>query len=106
MGITTDELLVIMEASDAMSFPESLDDPDRPDNVADGEYREAEERRIDIIYLKSAIGKLADRERQVIVLRYFRDMTQQQIADKLGISQVQVSRIEKRVLSNLRQEMK
>jgi RNA polymerase sporulation-specific sigma factor len=40
MGIEVDELLGIMEASDAMSLPESLDDPDRQDNVADGQYRE------------------------------------------------------------------
>jgi RNA polymerase sporulation-specific sigma factor len=58
-----------------------------------------------MIYLKSAIGKLAERERQVIILRYFKDMTQQQIADRLGISQVQVSRIEKKVLSDLRKQM-
>lgn len=106
MEIGVDDLLAIMEARDAMGIPESLDDPDRPDNVADGAYREVEEKRIDMIYLKSAIGRLADRERQVIVLRYFKDMTQQQIADKLGISQVQVSRIEKKVLINLKEEMK
>ncbi len=105
MEISTEELLNLMEASDAMGTLESLDDPDRPEAVTDGEYREAEERRINMIYLKSAIGRLGERERQVIVLRYFRDMTQQQIADKLGISQVQVSRIEKKVLINLRQEM-
>jgi RNA polymerase sporulation-specific sigma factor len=58
-----------------------------------------------MIYLKNAIGKLAERERQVIILRYFKDMTQQQIADRLGISQVQVSRIEKKVLSDLRKQM-
>jgi large subunit ribosomal protein L1 len=85
--------------------PESLDDPERTEPMAESEYREQEERRIDMIYLKSAIGKLAERERQVIILRYFKDMTQQQIADRLGISQVQVSRIEKKVLSDLRKQM-
>jgi RNA polymerase sporulation-specific sigma factor len=88
-----------------MSIPESLDDPERTEPMAESEYREQEERRIDMIYLKSAIGKLAERERQVIILRYFKDMTQQQIADRLGISQVQVSRIEKKVLSDLRKQM-
>ena len=105
MGVSVEEILRLMEASDAMGTPESLDDPDRPETGAESEYRESEQRRIDLIYLKSAIGRLADRERQVIVLRYFRDMTQQQIADRLGISQVQVSRIEKKVLSNLREQM-
>ena len=105
MDISVEDVLLLMEASDAMSTPESLDDPDRPETRADSEYRETEQRRVDLIYLKSAIGRLAERERQVIVLRYFRDMTQQQIADRLGISQVQVSRIEKKVLSNLREQM-
>ncbi|MFA5634504.1 MAG: SigB/SigF/SigG family RNA polymerase sigma factor [Anaerovoracaceae bacterium] len=105
MDISVEDVLLLMEASDAMSTPESLDDPDRPETGADSEYRESEQRRVDLIYLKSAIGRLAERERQVIVLRYFRDMTQQQIADRLGISQVQVSRIEKKVLSNLREQM-
>ncbi|HPO05458.1 MAG TPA: SigB/SigF/SigG family RNA polymerase sigma factor [Bacillota bacterium] len=105
MGINEDELLLLMEASDAMNIPESLNDPDRPETSVDDIYRESEEKRIDIIFLKSAIGRLAERERQIIVLRYFKDMTQQQIADRLGISQVQVSRIEKKVLLNLREEM-
>jgi RNA polymerase sporulation-specific sigma factor len=105
MEISVEELLRLMEASDAMNIPESLNDPERTETMVDSEYRESEERRIDMIYLKSAIGKLAERERQVIILRYFRDMTQQQIADRLGISQVQVSRIEKKVLLNLRKQM-
>ncbi|MBQ1959457.1 MAG: sigma-70 family RNA polymerase sigma factor, partial [Firmicutes bacterium] len=40
-------------------------------------------------------------ERQVMVLRYYKDMTQNQVAKTLGISQVQVSRIEKKTLKNL-----
>lgn len=56
------------------------------------------ERIIDNIALKEALSKLKPRERQIIVLRYFKDKTQSQIAEGLGISQVQVSRIEKKVL--------
>ena len=55
--------------------------------------------------IKKEIGSLADREKQVIVLRYYRDMTQQEIAKILGVSQVQVSRIEKRALEQIRQKM-
>ena len=58
-----------------------------------------------MIQLKSMIGKLEERDRQIIFLRYFKDMTQQEIAGRLGISQVQVSRIEKRILSGLREKM-
>ena len=56
-------------------------------------------------FLKSIIGSLPEKERQIIVLRYFKDMTQAQIAGRLGISQVQVSRIEKRVLCKLREKI-
>ena len=58
-----------------------------------------------MIFLKSIIGSLPEKERQIIVLRYFKDMTQAQIAGRLGISQVQVSRIEKRVLCKLREKI-
>jgi len=60
---------------------------------------------IDHIALKEALNKLKPRERQIIILRYFQDKTQSDIAEKLGISQVQVSRIEKKVLKIMRNIM-
>jgi len=57
------------------------------------------------IALKEIIGHLELRERQVITLRYFRDMSQQQTAEKMGVSQGQVSRIEREVLIKLRTAM-
>lgn len=53
---------------------------------------------IDKIALKEALKSLDVKSRQIIVLRYFKDQTQIQVAKMLGISQVQVSRIEKKVL--------
>ncbi len=53
------------------------------------------------IDLKAGIEALTPKQRQVIVLRYFRDMTQQQVAGRMGISQVQVCRIEKASLKEL-----
>ena len=58
---------------------------------------------IDKIVLKDAINRLNERERKIILLRYFRGSTQSQVAKVLGISQVQVSRIEKRVLSDMKE---
>ena len=52
--------------------------------------------------LREAIARLSERERLVIDLRYFHGLTQQKIAGLLGVSQVQVSRIEKKALTNLR----
>jgi RNA polymerase sporulation-specific sigma factor len=60
------------------------------------------DRAIDILALKQLISRLKPKERQVILLRYFRDKTQMEVAREIGVSQVQVSRIEKKVLSLLR----
>lgn len=63
---------------------------------------EEEDLIVNRIFLQDALKTLAPRERQIISLRYFSDKTQTEIAKTLGISQVQVSRIEKRVLQQLR----
>jgi RNA polymerase sporulation-specific sigma factor len=65
----------------------------------DGEGAEVWDERIS---LKNALEHLSDRERMIIVARYFRGMTQSEIAQKLGISQVQVSRLEKQILARIR----
>ena len=51
------------------------------------------------------IDKLNDREKQIILLRYFKNNTQSQVAKIIGISQVQVSRIEKKILENMKQKI-
>ena len=58
---------------------------------------------VDRILLKELLCKLEARERQLIVLRYFQDKTQSEIAKLLGVSQVQVSRLESRILNKLRE---
>ena len=52
--------------------------------------------------IQQAINNLKDNEKQVILLRYYKGKTQTEIAKIMGITQVQVSRIEKRVLENMR----
>ena len=64
---------------------------------------EAEERMLEHIDLTQAIGKLPEREAMVIKLRYFHALTQQRVSTVLGVSQVQVSRIEKKALAMLRE---
>jgi len=60
---------------------------------------------IERIALKEALQSLDNKARQIIVLRYFKDKTQVQVAKLLGISQVQVSRIEKKVLFQMRKKL-
>jgi RNA polymerase sporulation-specific sigma factor len=57
----------------------------------------------DKIVLKEALSKLNREERQVIILRYFKDMTQVEVAKTLGLTQVQVSRFERKVLEKIKQ---
>lgn len=62
-----------------------------------------EERMLEHLALRQAVEKLPERERMVILLRYFRDMTQVRCARVLGVSQVQISRLERRALERLRE---
>ena len=63
------------------------------------------ERLTDKIALGQAIGHLPREWQRIITLRYYRNMTQQQVADALGLSQVKVSREEKKILAALREEL-
>ena len=64
-----------------------------------------EESMVEKIALRAAVSHLPQQEAQTILLRFFRGMTQQQCAKILGVSQVQVSRLEKRAIERLRREM-
>ena len=83
------------------------------DEVCDGKEKievifiseDEQSRMIDKITISELIKKLNGRDRQVIQLRYFKDKTQEQVAKILGISQVHVSRIEKRILTDLRKKL-
>lgn len=66
---------------------------------------ESEERMVEKIALRQAIDALPDREKMVVKLRYFHCLTQQQVAKVMEVSQVQVSRIEKKAIALLRELM-
>lgn len=66
---------------------------------------ESEERMVEKIALRQAIDALPEREKLVIQLRYFHSLTQQRVAKVMDVSQVQVSRIEKKALAMLRELM-
>ena len=64
-----------------------------------------EERRVDIIALREVMERLPENEKRIIKMRYFSDRTQADIANEIGISQVQVSRIEKKAKETIRRNM-
>ena len=72
--------------------------------VTDGEENEME-RICDRVALSQAIGKMQPLWQKIVLLRYYRDMTQQEVADNLGLSQVKVSREEKKIMAFLRAEL-
>mgnify|MGYP001337963879 FL=1 len=68
------------------------------DNTTDGKW-------FDKIALREAIDHLDEREQLIVYLRYYKDQTQSEVAERLGISQVQVSRLEKKILLEIRNQM-
>ena len=103
LGVDAEEVALALDAGRPhLSLNESRfedDDGERQDFLAD---TAAEGKMFDRLLLKELLVKLDARERQLIVMRYFKDRTQTQIAEVLGVSQVQVSRIERRALQELR----
>ncbi len=71
------------------------------DTIPDGDFLETV---TDRIALRQAISKLDEKEKQLIILRFFKNMTQTSVSKILGISQVTVSRLEKRIIDKLRQD--
>lgn len=69
-----------------------------------GDY-EAEERMLEQVSLRSLVEQLPEREKKVIALRYYHGLTQQSCAKVLGVSQVQISRLERRAMEELRRRL-
>lgn len=99
----------VNNALDAIADPISLYEPvyhdgGEPVFVMDqiGDDRNTDEQWIDDLNIKEALSKLSERERKIINLRFFDGRTQMEIAEEIGISQAQVSRLEKGALAALR----
>jgi RNA polymerase sporulation-specific sigma factor len=60
---------------------------------------------IDKIIIKDVIKGLEERDKKIIYLRYYRDKTQSEIAQELGVSQVQISRLEARIIEKMKKEL-
>lgn len=108
-GVDKEEILFAIESSAGLSYLYDTihQDDGAPVLLIDklSEKGEEDTELIDKIALKEALRNLDDKGRQIIVLRYFKDKTQVQVAKMLGISQVQVSRIEKKVLLQMRNKL-
>ncbi len=63
------------------------------------------EKIVNNIMLRESIMRLDERERQIVIMRYIKEMTQSKVAEKIGVSQVQISRLEKKILRKMRDYM-
>ncbi len=98
-----------MYALDAISDPISLHEPvynksgdtvELMDQLAD--TKQSDEIWTEKVALREAMARLADRERKILMLRYYEGKTQTEISQEVGISQAQVSRLEKNALKQIK----
>lgn len=99
----------VVSAMDAISVPLSLYEPvfsdgGDPLTVMDQVHdnKNTDERWIEQIALKEAVSRLCDREKNILSLRFYDGKTQMEVAKEVGISQAQVSRLEKNAISSIR----
>ncbi len=110
VGISVEEASVALDAMAPISSLSDYvygDEEGRvlEDMIADADSLDQTERIIDRMTLWRAIGKMPEQWQKILIMRYFRNMTQQQVANMLGLSQVKVSREEKKIVEFLRNDI-
>ncbi|MDR1906556.1 MAG: SigB/SigF/SigG family RNA polymerase sigma factor [Clostridiales bacterium] len=96
----------VVFALDSSKFPLSLyektDDESGQCLIDKLAYEDEQDDMIDKMMLKDIIGRLPEREKKIILFRYFRDKTQSEVACMLGVSQVQISRLESKIIEKIK----
>ena len=103
----------VTEALEAIADPVSLYDPVYSDGASDSIYvmdqikdeSDTEESRVEELALHESMKKLSERERNILTLRFYKGKTQMEIAEEIGISQAQVSRLEKGALERIKKDI-
>lgn len=105
-NVSCDEVVVALDSARMpLSIYDKFEDEDEGQELIDKiPSYDNEEKLVDKIHLFTIISSLNEKERRILILRYFRDKTQSEIAKSLGISQVQVSRIESKIIQKIRQD--
>lgn len=107
-GVDTEDVVLALDSSQQVLSIQAKIDEDDPnsqsviDKIA---VSDKSEDMLDKLILKEEITKLPDKEKKIILLRYFRGKTQGEVAELLGISQVQVSRLESKIIDLLKKKM-
>ena len=109
VGISVEDAAMALEAMAPVSslsdnaFGE--DSPELGAVIPDRADADEMARRVDRIALGQVIEQLPPMWKKIVLLRYYRDMTQQQVADLLGLTQVKVSREEKKIMAFMRERL-
>ncbi|MDW3218977.1 MAG: SigB/SigF/SigG family RNA polymerase sigma factor [Acidimicrobiales bacterium] len=109
LGIDTDEVVAALAASEAFGTDSLLTGSDRGDATRDrddvlGTVDEELESTVDRALVESLLELLSDRDRRIVELRFYEQLSQQEIADRVGVSQMHVSRLLSRSLTLMRAE--
>lgn len=105
LNLTKEDIALALDSSkNLISLYETVDDGEEKSQelIEKIPSKEGVDDLFNKVYVKNLLSKLTERERKIIVLRYFRDKTQGEVAKILGVSQVQISRLENKILLRLR----
>lgn len=107
LQISAEDVVLAQEANKSpSSIHETVFENDGdPITLMDQISDESQDKWFEKMALKDAINILTERERLIVYLRYYRDQTQSEVANRLGISQVQVSRLEKKILQMIKSQI-
>lgn len=111
LKVNLDDVILAMEATNSVESIEGTKHINNKDgkSISLLDTLSSEKNEEETITNKIAIGQLLkelkDREKEIILLRYYKEKTQAQVAKILGISQVQVSRLERKILENMKRKM-
>lgn len=103
-GVETDEVVIALDSARMpLSIYDKFDDQDDGQELIEKiPCSDTEDKVLTKIHLSNILLDLSERERKIIILRYFRDKTQSEVAENLGVSQVQISRLENKIIDKIR----
>lgn len=103
-AVNKDDVVIALDSAKMpLSIFDKYEDDEEGQELIDKlSCRDNEENLLTSIHLNNIIESLEEREKKIIILRYFRDKTQSEIAESLGVSQVQVSRLENKIIEKIR----
>ncbi len=109
LGVSREELVLAMDSQGQVESLQKTIYQSDGNEISLGERLPQEENQqekvVNRMFLEQALNMLDKKERELIYLRFFQDRTQSSIAGELGMSQVQVSRMEKKILKRLREKL-